>query len=219
MEERLRVVVIDDHPLVLEGLLAVLTAEPDIEVVGAAGTAEEGVAVAARERPEVVVTDFRLPGRTGAEAAVDLRAAVPGVAIVFLSADDSDASMMAAVEAGAAAYLAKAGRPEALVEAVRRAAAGEMLIPAAVLARLIGVRSAQARAQAGREAVERAFTAREREILDLMSLGLDNPSIAVRLFIEPTTVRWHVRNLIEKLGAHSKLEAVARAAEHGLLRR
>lgn len=218
-EPRARILIVDDHPLVAEGLHAVLEGYEDIEVVGVAGSAGVALEVARAARPDVVLMDFRLPDRTGAEAAVELRAELPEVAIVFLSADDSDAAVMAAVEAGATGYLPKAGRSDAIVEAVRRAARGEMLIPAATLARLISVRRSQARADAERARTAAAFTPREREILTLMAEGFDNPTIAERLFIEVTTVRWHVRNVIEKLGAHSKLAAVARAAELGLLQR
>jgi DNA-binding NarL/FixJ family response regulator len=214
-----RILIVDDHPLVAEGLRAVIGAEPDLEVVAVAGSGEAALQAMRSEAPELVIMDFRLPDRTGPEIAAELRAESPEVAILFLSGDSSDSAMMAAVEAGATGYLAKGTRPETIVAAVRRAAAGEMLIPAAVLGRLISLRRSQAQEAEARARIESGFTPREREILQLMAEGLDNPTNAGRLFIEATTVRWHVRNLIEKLGAHSKLEAVARAAEHGLLRR
>jgi DNA-binding NarL/FixJ family response regulator len=173
--------------------------------------------LAADNHPDVVVMDYHLPGGTGAQAAMAIRAAAPATPILFFSADDSDIALFDAVEAGASGYLHKGSHPDLVLEAVRRVAAGEMLIPAADLARLISAKrsAAQSAARTARTAAQ--FTDREREVLLLMRDGLDNSDVAARMFIELSTVRWHIRNILDKLGAHTKLEAVARAAELGLL--
>jgi DNA-binding NarL/FixJ family response regulator len=217
VSERIRILIVDDHPLVAEGLGAVLGSEPDIEVVGTARTALEAEEIANRQLPAVVMMDFRLPDRSGAEAAAAIRAEHPEVAVVFLTADASDEVIAAAVQAGAAGFLLKGDAPAAIAGAIRRVAAGEMIIPADVLARLFVAQRQTARTEAERARVVAQFTPRERDVLTLMGEGLDNAEIAERLFVELTTVRWHVRNILEKLGAHSKLAAVLRASEFGLV--
>jgi DNA-binding NarL/FixJ family response regulator len=216
---RTRVLIVDDHTLIREGLQAILALDPGVEVVGLANGAESAVELAKQHEPDVVLMDFRLAGRNGAEAAADIRRALPATAIVFLTADESDDTLSAAVQAGAAGYLAKTAPMEDVVSAIHRAGAGEMLIPARVLAELLATESARLRDAAAEESYGSTLTGRERQILQLTAEGVDNFGIAERLFIELTTVRWHVRNILEKLAVHSKLEAVARAAEHGLIAR
>jgi DNA-binding NarL/FixJ family response regulator len=213
----IRVLVVDDHPLVAEGLGAVLGRESDIEVVGVAGTASEAEEIARRESPDVALMDFRLPDRSGAEAADAIRAEQPDVAVVFLTADTSDDTIGRAVQAGAVGFLIKGDAPTEIAGAIRRAAAGEMLIPADVLARLLVEQHQNAQATFERATVIAQFTPRERDVLSLMAEGLDNAVITERLFVELTTVRWHIRNILEKLGVHSKLAAVLRASELGLV--
>jgi DNA-binding NarL/FixJ family response regulator len=142
---------------------------------------------------------------------------VDDVAIVFLSADSSEDALIAAIEAGACGYLVKSGAAAQVADAVRRAAEGEMLIPAATLAGLLARQRQRQREQAQVETLAGQLTRREKEILKLMAQGLDNRAIAEKLFISFTTVRGHVQNILEKLDAHSKLEAVARANQHGLI--
>jgi two-component system NarL family response regulator len=216
---RTRVLIVDDHTLIREGLQAILALDPDVEIVGLADGAEGAVELAKQQEPDVVLMDFRLAGRNGAEAAADIRRALPATSIVFLSADGSDDTLSAAVQAGAAGYLAKTAPMEDVVSAIHRAAAGEMLIPARILAELLATENARRRNAAADVSYGSTLTGRERQILQLTAEGVDNFGIAERLFIELTTVRWHVRNILEKLSVHSKLEAVARAAEHGLILR
>jgi DNA-binding NarL/FixJ family response regulator len=215
----IRVLVVDDHPLVREGLRAVLATHADIEVVGVASTAEMAVELASLHTPDVVLMDFRLAGRTGAEAAAEIRLAQPSTSIVFLSADDSDTTLSAAVQAGAAGYLDKSASMEEVVSAIRRAAAGEMLIPARVLVALLATERSRLSGVAADTSYGSSLTARERQVLQLTAEGVDSIGIAEQLFIELTTVRWHVRHILEKLQVHSKLAAVALAAEHGLVQR
>jgi RNA polymerase sigma factor (sigma-70 family) len=163
-----------------------------------------------------VVLDYWLPDRTGAEAVAALRAYRPDAAVVFLSADDSDEVILAALEAGASGYLVKSSGGADVAGAVRRAAEGEILIPARQLAALLTRRRQQARQQADQSRRLASLTPREREILGLMAEGMDNREIAQRLSISYATVRSHVRHLLGKLGARSKLEAVVRAADWDL---
>jgi len=211
------VLVVEDHVLVAEGLAAMLNATGDIKVVGTATTAADAVRLAAEQQPAVVVMDSHLPDGFGADIAGRIREQQPQVAIVFLSADESEAAMIAAVRAGACAYLPKSRATADVIEAVRRAAQGEMLIPAGQLARLLARSHEMARDDHERRRLLDALTPREREVLALMAEGLDNRAIAADLGIAFTTVRGHVQNILEKLDAHSKLEALACAARYALL--
>lgn len=211
------VLIVDDHRLVAEGLAAMLDATDDLRVVGTAGSASEAIRLVAEGRPDVIVMDSHLPDGDGAEIAGRIRERQPRIPIVFLSADESEAAMIAAVRAGACAYLPKSRATADVVDAVRRAAEGEMLIPAAQLARLLARSHEMARDEAERRRLLDSLTNREKDVLALMAEGLDNRAIAAELAIGFTTVRGHVQNILEKLDAHSKLEALACAARYGLL--
>ena len=211
-----RVLIVEDHQVVAEGLAILLGEQPDLAVVGWATTVAEAERLAATEPVDVVVLDYWLPDRTGAEAVAALRAYRPDAAVVFLSADDSDEVILAALEAGASGYLVKSSGGADVAGAVRRAAEGEILIPARQLAALLTRRRQQARQQADQSRRLASLTPREREILGLMAEGMDNREIAQRLSISYATVRSHVRHLLGKLGARSKLEAVVRAADWNL---
>jgi two-component system nitrate/nitrite response regulator NarL len=214
---RITVLLVEDHLLVAEGLAAMLRATGDLQVVGTAATTAEAIRLAADQQPDVVVMDSHLPDGAGAEIAVRIRERQPRVAIVFLSADESEVAMIAAVRAGACAYLPKSRATADVIDAVRRAAEGEMLIPAAQLARLLSRSHEMARDEDERQRLLVSLTRREMEVLALMAEGLDNRAVAAELGIGFSTVRGHVQNILEKLDAHSKLEALACAARHGLL--
>lgn len=206
-----RVLIVEDHPIVGEGLVALLAEEPRIRVLGRVATVAQAVQAAAAEPVEVALIDFWLPDGTGAEAAVGVREHRPEVAVVFLSADDSEPAMVAAVEAGAAGYLVKTAAGREIVEAVLRAAEGEMLIPAPKVAALLARRRERAEQEDRRARVLGSLTPREREILTLMAGGLDNRQIAARLHVAYPTVRSHVRRVLQKVGARSRLEAVIKS--------
>ena len=207
-----RVLVVEDHPVVAEGLMALLAGQPDLEVLAWASSVADAIVVARDQPVDVAIVDFRLPDGTGADAAVRVREHRPDAAVVFLSADDSDQAMLAAVEAGASGYLVKSAAGPQIVESVRRAADGEMLIPAPKLAGLLGRRRELAGQDAERSRQLASLTPRESEILRLMTQGLDNREIAGELNVAYPTVRSHVRKVLEKLGARSRLEAVVKAA-------
>jgi DNA-binding NarL/FixJ family response regulator len=216
-QKAISVLLVEDHRLVAEGLAAMLDATGDIRVVGTASTTADAIRLAADHQPTVVVMDSHLPDGAGADVAGRIREGQPQVAIVFLSADESETAMIAAVRAGACAYLPKSRATADVVEAVRRAAEGEMLIPAAQLATLLARSHEMARDEEDRRRLLESLTRREKEVLALMAEGLDNRAIAADLGIGFTTVRGHVQNILEKLDAHSKLEALACAARYALL--
>ena len=212
-----RVLLVEDHQVVAEGLQALLEEYPDLTVVGWAPTVAEADQVAERAPTDVALVDFRLPDGSGADAAARIRAHQPDCAVVILSVEETDQAVMSAVEAGAAGYLLKSAPADEVVAAIRRAAEGELLIPAQRMAELLTRRRTALRRQEEQERVRDTLTPREREILALLAEGLDNRAVAERLFIEYSTVRTHVHRILHKLGARTQLEAVVRATDLGLL--
>jgi len=211
-----RILIVEDHLVVAEGLAALLAEHPDLDVVGRAASVAATDRLAAAGPVDVAIVDYWLPDGTGVDAVAALRAHWPDAVVVFLSVDDSDELMLAALEAGASGYLVKTASGADVAEAVRRAGEGEILIPARQLATLLTRRRVQARRQTERSRRLDSLTPRERQILGLMAEGMDNREVARRLGVSYATVRSHVRNLLGKLGARSKLEAVVRAADWGL---
>ena len=205
-----RILIVEDHLLVAESLQLLLDREVDLEVLAVATTGAEARRLGEELAPDLLLVDFRLPDATGADVARALRQRQPRLKIVFLSMVVSQVLLLDAVRAGAQGYLLKSQPASELVDSLRRAAAGEMLIPAHVLAELVTGQDERAQLL-GR------LTPRERELLNLVAQGLDNREIGRRLGIRYVTVRGHLRNLLGKLDAHSKLEAVVRASELGLI--
>ncbi|WP_433546937.1 response regulator [Streptomyces sp. CA-294286] len=202
-----RVLLCDDHLVVRAGLLALLSSEPDIEVVGEAGTGEEAVATAAKLRPNVVLMDLQLgDGIDGVEAT--RRIAGTGPHVLVLTTYDTDADITRAIAAGATGYLLKAERPEELFAAIRSAAQGRTALSPPVASRVM----AQLRG-AGRP----ALTDRESEILAQLAHGLGNREIARALFISEATVKTHLGRIYAKLGVDTRAGAVAVAKEQRLL--
>ncbi|MDP9325029.1 MAG: response regulator transcription factor [Candidatus Dormibacteraeota bacterium] len=208
---------VEDHNVVAEALEAYLEAGEEIQVVGRAENVADAVRMAARKRPDVVLMDFYLPDGSGADAARAILAEHDGVAVVFLTADEGEETLLAAVEAGAKGYVNKTASGTDIIDSIHRAASGEMLIPAARLAELVGRQRelAQEREEHGR--IRGVLTPREMEVLAAMASGTDSHGIAEQLGISFTTVRTHTQSVLEKLGVHSKLEAVRRAEELGLV--
>jgi DNA-binding NarL/FixJ family response regulator len=214
---RVRVLVVQDHPLLASAIAKVLAAETDLTVSGVSGNGHDAIRVAAEQMPDVVLMDFRLPDLTGPAAASKIQGVHPAAAIVFHSADESETALLDAVDAGATAYLTKDATADQIVEAVRRAARGEVLIPVALFAKAIARQREAGMAKREREKLIAEFTPRELDILHLLAEGSDTAAMSERLGIQPHTVEWHVQHVIEKLQVHSKLQAVIAAARKGLI--
>jgi DNA-binding NarL/FixJ family response regulator len=215
--KRVRVLVVQDHPLLASAIVKFLEAEADLTVVGVARSGQEAVAMAEADRADVVLINYRLPDFSGPAAAGMIRAAAPDSAIVFHSGDDSETALLDAIDAGAVGYLIKSAAAVEIVEAVRRAAKGEILIPAELFAKAIARQRKTAGQERERERLIADFTPRELEVLHLMADGLDTAGMAEELGIAQHTIEWHVRHVIEKLKVHSKLQAVVEAARKGLV--
>ena len=203
----LRVIVADDHPVVREGLRAMLDAEPDLEVVGEAASGAEAVALAARLRPDVVLMDLRMPGTDGVTATGEI-AATGHARVLVVTTYDTDADILRAVEAGATGYLLKDTPRRELAEAVRAAARGETVLAPPVARKLVS--------RVRLPAVE-SPTPRELEVLAQVANGLSNVDIGRELHISEATVKTHLVHIFDKLGVSDRTAAVTRAIGKGLL--
>ena len=213
MAERIRVALCDDHAVVRSGLRRILQDEPDLEVVGEAGRAEDAVAVAQAERPDVFVMDLGLPGTGGIAATRQVREASPDTAVLILTVHDDVGYLRRAFDAGAAGYLVKEAADVELVQAVRTVAAGGRYVHPSLGAALLAPEASRARlAGPGGELSER-----ERDVLRLIALGLTNAEIGQRLFVSVRTVETHRAHIHQKLDLRSRAELVRFAREAGLL--
>ncbi|MFF3019472.1 response regulator [Streptomyces sp. NPDC057939] len=206
----IRLLLADDHPVVRAGLRAVLDTEPDFEVVAEAATAERAVELAASEPVDVVLMDLQFgAGMHGSAATAAITARAGSPRVLVLTTYDTDADILAAVEAGAAGYLLKDAPPEELAAAVRTAAAGQSALAPAVALRLMDRMRTPAE----------ALTKRELEVLQLVADGLSNQQISKRLFLSQATVKSHLVHVYAKLGVDSRTAAVAVAGSRRLIRR
>ncbi|MFB7864173.1 response regulator [Streptomyces sp. NPDC056069] len=206
----IRLLLADDHPVVRAGLRAVLDTEPDFAVVAEAATAERAVELAAAGEVDVVLMDLQFgAGMHGSEATAAITAVVGGPRVLVLTTYDTDADILAAVEAGASGYLLKDAPPEELAAAVRTAAAGQSALAPAVAHRLMDRMRTPAE----------ALTKRELEVLQLVGEGLSNQQISKALFLSQATVKSHLVHIFAKLGVDSRTAAVAAATARRLIRR
>jgi DNA-binding NarL/FixJ family response regulator len=210
---QIRVAVADDHPVVRDGLVAMLETQPDFTIVGQAATGTEALALVGTTRPDVLLLDLEMPGLDGVGVLRGLTGAGERTRVIVFTVFDTDERIIAAVEAGAAGYLLKGAPREDVFAAVRAVAAGRSLLaPVAASAVLRRVRG---------EAVGTSgappLTARERTVLEQMARGLGNKQIAAALGISERTVKFHVSSVFSKLGAANRTDAVMRAAQAGLI--
>ena len=212
-----RVLIVEDHAILAGAIAEILSSEPGITVCGTVTTADAAVSASLGLKPNVALLSYRLPDVGGISAAGMIRNAAPGAAIVFHTADDKESALLDAIDAGATGFLTRSASSETIIEAVRRAARGEVLIPAALFAKAIARQRDRAHQAQERDRLFASFTKRELEILHLLADGLDTTTVADRLQIADHTVEWHVRHVIEKLQVHSKLQAVIAAARRGII--
>jgi DNA-binding NarL/FixJ family response regulator len=217
--EPIRVAVVDDQPLVREGLRALLERAGDIQVVGEAGDGREGIALVRRTRPGVVLMDVRMPGIDGiaATSAILADPDLVGTAVVVLTTFDTDRHVFDAIRAGAAGFLLKDTSPDALRDAVRVVARGDALLSPAVTARVMAAARTGLASPEALEQIE-GLTDREREVLATVGRGLSNDEIAAELFISPATARTHVGRLLTKTSTRDRAGLVVLAYEAGLVR-
>lgn len=212
-ERALRVLLVDDHPVVRQGTRALLAEADDLEVVGEAVNGDEAVERAAELDPDVVVMDLILPGTDGVDATRTLLRQHPSAAVLVLTGSELDDKIFAALEAGALGYLPKTSRPEELLEAVRRVGRGEPSLPPELTRRLLGRLGGEEEVAADRVG---SLTDREREVLQEVARGLSNREIAGELGVSETTVRTHVSRVLGKLGVGNRVQAALWALRSGL---
>ena len=204
-------IVVDDHPVVRDGLRGMFESAPGFEVLGEAANGVEGVELATRLDPDVVLMDLRMPGGGGVDAIAELARRGARSRVLVLTTYDTDSDALPAIEAGATGYLLKDAPREELFTAVRAAAEGRTVLSPAVASRL--VTRVRTPAVAGGE----ALSAREREVLELVARGTSNRAIAVELFISEATVKTHLTHLYAKLGVKDRAAAVAVGYDRGIL--
>nr|WP_042190661.1 response regulator transcription factor [Kibdelosporangium sp. MJ126-NF4]CEL19499.1 two component transcriptional regulator, LuxR family [Kibdelosporangium sp. MJ126-NF4]CTQ94702.1 two component transcriptional regulator, LuxR family [Kibdelosporangium sp. MJ126-NF4] len=204
----IRVILVDDHPVVREGLRGMLEAEPDLTVVGEAGSGEEAVALAASARPDVILMDLRMPGLDGAGATEKIMSAGTGSRVIVLTTYETDADILRAVEAGATGYLLKDASRAELAGAIRAATRGETVLAPSVAGRLM---------RRIRQPAQQTLTAREIQVLRLVAKGQTNAEIGASLHISETTVKTHLLRVFNKLGVSDRTAAVTTAMEQGAL--
>ena len=209
-DARIKILVADDHPMLREGLVAVLGTQPDFEVVGEAADGEEAARLARGLEPDVILLDLEMPNVDGVGALEKLRDAGSAARAVVFTAYDTDERVLGALRAGARGYLLKGASREEIFSAVRAVNSGGSLLQPAVAERLVG--------RAGGDGGDtEPLTPREIEVLGLISRGLRNREIAERLFVTERTVKFHVGQILAKLGAQNRTEAARIAARRGLV--
>ena len=217
-EEQIELLICDDHRLLTDTLTSVVSHEPTVRLLPPVHSSEEAVELVREHHPDVVLMDIEFRGAmSGIEATRHIKQMSPATQVVVMTAHEDERLLVEAVEAGASGFLRKTEGVDELMGVIRAAAAGEILVDRVALARLLPQVARERERRRDAQLLLSQLTDREREILVLLSEGLRNDDIAARLFISPQTVQTHVRNLLGKLGVHSKLEAVAFAVRNGAI--
>ncbi len=203
--EKIRVLSIDDHPLVREGLAALINDQTDMRVVGQGSTGHEAIKLFRDLNPDVALMDVRLPDISGIDAMVTILSEFPEARVVIVTSSEGDVEMQRALEGGAKGYMLKSMPPKEVLEAIRKVHAGKKAIPAEIAARLADHLS------------DESLTAREVEILQQVAEGNRNRDIADRLFISEGTVKVHIKHIMEKLGANDRTQAITIAVRRGII--
>ncbi len=207
----IRILIVDDHLVVREGLRTILEIAPDLDPVGEASGGAEAVELAGELLPDVVLMDLRMPGVDGIEAIKQIKALHPAVEVVILTTYDDDEYIVRGLRAGARGYLLKDTGRRVLFETIRAAARGESLLPSAVVTKVVAHLAEPKSVEAG------ILSAREMQVMELLVQGATNKEIAARLHIVERTVKAHVTSILNKLGVNSRAEAVAVALCKGIL--
>ncbi len=215
IQSRITIVVVDDHPVVRNGLVALMGTIPGFEVVGEAADGDAAVQVVAEVEPDVVLMDVRMPGMDGVEATRRIREQVPGCRVLILTMHDDDATVFTAMKAGAQGYLLKEAEQDDIVRAVRAIVAGEAIFGPGVATRVLGY-FAEPPTMVGADVAFPELTDRERTILDLLAQGKRNSDIAAQTYLSPKTVSNHLTSIFAKLQVAGRGEAIVRAREGGL---
>lgn len=205
-DKPIRVMLADDHPVVLEGMAAIVAREPDMDVVGLARDGQQAVALFQQEQPDVVLMDLRMPQLDGVAAVTAIRAAAPEARIIILTTYDGDEDIYRALRAGAKGYLLKDVMPDDLLNGIRAVHAGGKQIAPGMAQKLVERVSAD------------QLTERETDVLHLIVAGVSNAEIAVRLSVAESTVKFHVTHILSKLGVTDRTQAVVVALRRGLAR-
>jgi DNA-binding NarL/FixJ family response regulator len=204
-EARIRVLSIDDHPLVREGLAALIDDQADMRVVGQGSTGHDAIQRFREHQPDIVLMDVRLPDMSGIDAMIMIRSEFPEARIIMVTSSEGDVEMQRALAGGARGYMLKSMPPSELLEAIRTVHVGKKAIPSEIAARLANHMS------------DEALTAREIEILQEVAEGNRNRDIAEKLFISEGTVKVHIQHIMEKLGANDRTQAITIAVRRGII--
>lgn len=208
----IRILVADDHPVVRDGLVAILSTQPDFEVVGEAGDGKQALELAASQQPDLMLLDLEMPLKDGVQTLLQLPAHAPGCKAIVFTAYDSDERIVSAVKAGAKGYLLKGVPREELFSAIRAVQAGGSLLQPVIAGKLMAHMTRREQAP-----TTEPLTDREMEVLNQMALGRQNKEIALALVISERTVKFHVSSILQKLSAGNRTEAVANALQLGLI--
>ena len=206
----IRVLVVDDHPVVPEGIVTVLSEDPELDVVDAAATAQHAVEAVGETQPDVVLLDLELPDTPGVNVISSLKQRAAGTRVLVFTAYETEERVLAAIRAGAAGYLLKGATSEELTRAIKVVASGGSYLEPAAARRVMAEVTSERR-------YRRLLSVREREVLELIATGQSNKQIARDLYITERTVKFHVGSILHKLGAANRAQAVALATERGLL--